>query len=447
MTSSIDRTPTDRTPTDRAPGTTAQSDPIANGNSLTEPLVSILIPTYNHGAYLGDAIRSILGQTYSNIEIIVIDDGSTDDSQAVAKTFGDQINYIWQQNSGLCAARNTGLNAAQGTYIGLLDADDILEPDYCHRLVSALLAFPDAEGIVCGYRFVDVQNNPLPQVESRCFTGQDLYEVLLDGNFLVPESILLHRRCYKNVGLFDTALTACEDWDMWLRVAKSHKIICTERVLTRHRILPASMSSDPVRMLDNRLAVLRKHVGPEPADGSGAYLHRCTYGHVYFTSALEYEQSGDSATSMRYLTKAATIYPEIMTDVSTFYEVGCSMQPKGSRGYLAQLDIQQSEEAVQKVLDRLVVGKDSPASVAPLRRKICAVAFWALSLLAYGSGNSSETQRYLWRVFKHEPASLIKREYVGLCARVFLGEAGVTQAKRVGKWMSVFLPHGGKPAR
>lgn len=413
-------------------------------NGLVEPLVSIIIPNYNHGAYLADAIQSALDQTYSNIEIIVVDDGSTDDSQAVANKFREQIHYMYQRNGGLCAARNTGLRAAKGTYIGLLDADDMLEPDYCRQLVSALLAFPDAEGIICGYRFVDVKNNSLPQVESRCLAGENLYEILLGGNFLVPESVLLHRRCYKSAGPFDTALTACEDWDMWLRVSKSHKIICTERVLTRHRILPASMSSDPLRMLNNRLAVLHKHVGQEPRGDGAVHLKRYTYGHVYFRTALEYELEGDSDAALRCLTKAISIYPELMTDVRTFYEVGCSKQPKGSRGYLPQLDIRQSEDSIRTIMDNLILGPDVSAKIAQQQRKICSVAFWALSLLAYGSGNLPEARRFMWHVAINEPSSLIRRDYMGLLGRVMLGEAGLSRTKRLAKWFSIILPRGGR---
>lgn len=402
-------------------------------NGLAEPLVSIIIPNYNHGAYLGDAIQSVLAQSYSNIEIIVVDDGSTDDSRAIAESFGNRIHYIWQQNSGLCAARNTGLAAAKGVYIGLLDADDMLEPDYCQRLVSALLAFPNAEGIICGYRFVDEDNNSLPQIESRSLIGQELYELLLKGNFLVPESILLHRRCYKNVGSFDTDLTACEDWDMWLRVSQSHRIISTERVLTRHRIVPDSMSSDPARMLNNRLAVLNKHIGPEPTAGSGRHQQRATYGYVYFSSALEYEQIGDSDAATRYLAKSAHLYPEIMTEVSTFYEIGCSAQPKGHRGYLAQLDIEQSAGRIQNVLDSLVLHSDAADELARRQGQITSVAYWALSLLAYGAGDSTAAQSYLWRVFTNRPTVLLRQEYLGLLARVLLGEAGVAQAKRLVK--------------
>ena len=100
-----------------------------------EPLVSIIIPCYNHGAYLSDAIDSVLGQTYPNLEIIVVDDGSTDETKRVAARYGDKIVYVWQHNQGLCAARNRGIDESHGTYVGLLDADDMLEKDYCEWLV------------------------------------------------------------------------------------------------------------------------------------------------------------------------------------------------------------------------------------------------------------------------------------------------------------------------
>lgn len=395
-----------------------------------EPLVSIIVPTYNHGQYLGDAIESVLAQTYSNIEIIVVDDGSTDNTREVAASFGDKIQYLWQHNRGLCAARNSGIDIANGTYIGLLDADDMLEPEYCSWLVSALLAFPDAEGIICGYRFVDEKKQPLPQVEARCISPNELHTILLGGNFLVPESIIVHRRCYENVGPFDLSLTACEDWDMWLRISASHKIISTERVLTRHRVLPDSMSSDPMRMLNNRLAVLQKHVGPEPAnENDGSVAERRTYGHAYFTSAIEYMQKGDLGNTLEFLRKAASIYPEILASVDTFYELGCSDQAKGSRGYLAELDIHKSSQSVKRILDSLFFAPNKFLFSATHRRKICSVAYWALSLLAYGSGNSAVARGFLWKVFINAPTSLLKRDYVGLVARSILGETGMTQVK------------------
>ncbi len=229
-----------------------------------EPKVSIIIPNYNHGDYLPQAIESALAQTYPHVEVIVVDDGSTDHSAQVLARYADRVRCIHQENAGLSAARNTGLGMARGDYIALLDADDMLEPDYLQTLVPVLEENPEIGGIYCGYRFVDEHNRPLPEVQNRVVLSAEFYNALLGGNFLVPESMLLRRRCYQEAGPFDTALTACEDWDMWLRIARRERVVGTARVLSRHRVLPGSMSSDPARMIRNRLQVLARHLGPQP---------------------------------------------------------------------------------------------------------------------------------------------------------------------------------------
>ena len=230
-------------------------------------MVSFVIPNYNHACYLGQAIASALAQTYPNVEIIVVDDGSTDDSRAVAGAFGDRIRCIYQQNAGLSAARNTGIRAAQGEYIALLDADDLVEPAYVERLLAALAEAPQAAGAYCGFRFVDQDNRPLNRVEQRITAPGALYSALLNGNYWVPESLLARRSCYQAMGEFDSTLRACEDWDVWLRFSRHYALVGIDDVLVRYRVVTGSMSSDPRRMLGNRLVVLAKHAGSQPAYG------------------------------------------------------------------------------------------------------------------------------------------------------------------------------------
>ena len=150
------------------------------------PLVSIIIPNYNHAQFVGDAINSVLVQDYRNIEIIVVDDGSTDDSREVIGQFGDQVKYIYQKNAGLSAARNTGIRASKGIFIGVLDADDMYEPAFINTLVGSLEANPDADGIYCGYQFVDQENNLLPQLENRPVPSDELYGYPAGWKFLCP---------------------------------------------------------------------------------------------------------------------------------------------------------------------------------------------------------------------------------------------------------------------
>ena len=297
-----------------------------------------MIPNYNHARYLGQAIESALAQTYPHVEVIVVDDGSTDDSGTVAAAYGDRIRYIYQRNAGLSAARNTGVQAAQGEYIALLDADDLVEPAYAERLLAVLAQAPAAAGAYCGFRFVDQENRPLNRVESRTTSPDALYGALLNGNYRVPESLLARRACYAAMGEFDTSLRACEDWDVWLRFSRHYSLIGIDDVLIRYRVVVGSMSSDPRRMLDNRLVVLAKHVGSQPAYGGASPAHQA-YAYAYFRTAMEYYQAGNPDAGYNSLLEAGRIFPTLLADHASYYELACSEQARGSQGDAALLDI------------------------------------------------------------------------------------------------------------
>jgi len=358
------------------------------------PLVSVIIPNYNHARYLPQAIDSVLAQDYPHYEIIVVDDGSTDDSRTVAARYQDRIEYIWQKNRGLSAARNTGLQTARGDLIGLLDADDLYEPDFLSTMVDILQTAPEFEAVYCGYQFVDEQNRALFQQETRAIPPAQLYPALIEGNFLVPESMLARRHCYEAVGPFDESLRACEDWDIWLKMARRFPITGTTRLLTRHRILPGSMSSDPIRMLNNRLTVIASHFGPEPADPATATPEqRRAYSRAYLTTAIEYLQYHDTDRAVTCLQKMAATEPDLLQDPATFYELGCGDQPKGSRGDFSTLDISKNGALLFYVLNQ-VLADDRLASY---RQSALAQANLALGRLSYGARQMSTARRFLLR--------------------------------------------------
>ena len=352
-------------------------------------LVSVVIPNYNHAQFVGDAIRSVLDQDYSNFEIIVVDDGSTDDSRAVVAQFGNRVQYIWQENQGLSAARNTGIRAAQGVYIAVLDADDLYEPGFLSALVSLLDAHPEADGVYCGYQFVDERNRLLPQREARLLPDGELYAALLDGNFLVPESVLVRRVCYEEVGGFDHTLTALEDWDMWLRITRDFTLVGTDQVLIRHRILSGSMSTDPTRMHLNRLAVLEKHLGPEPdgmIDANGDT--RRAYGRTYLVSCIEYLQVGDTAQAYRCLQSMANVCPDLLLAVGHVLHAQLRQPAQGPHGRfrLAEpgREWRSSDRHVGSTFCR-IAGRQRTGSLSAFRLRQClslhgAVELWRTPL-------------------------------------------------------------------
>lgn len=376
-------------------------------------LASIIIPNYNHAAFLRDAIQSVLNQKFRDFEIIVVDDGSTDASREVIAQFGDQVKAIFQANKGLSAARNSGISAARGAYIGLLDADDLLEPDYLHTLVPMLEADLEAAGVYCGYRFVDELNRPLPQIENRLISKCQLHEALTFGNFLVPESVLIRRECYKSPYLFDETLRACEDWDMWLRLSEQYRFIGTTNILTRHRVLPKSMSTNPLRMMNSRLAVLNKLFGEEPDYlGYGDVQVRHAYGRAYLASSVEYLQYGDNESANDCFQKMAEVSPELLTQLDTFYQLGCGDQPKGHLGYFASLDLERNAQVLMNMLGNLFGIKELEDRLNDFKRPAYANAYSALGLLSYGARKFKETRTFLISAVVTDPRYGFRRRLI-----------------------------------
>jgi glycosyltransferase involved in cell wall biosynthesis len=400
--------------------------------------VSFVIPNYNHARYLGQAIESALAQTYPHVEVIVVDDGSIDDSRAVAAAYGDRIRYIYQRNAGLSAARNTGVQAAQGEFIALLDADDLVEPAYAERLLSVLAQAPAAAGAYCGFRFVDQDNQPLNRIERRTTPPETLYGALLNGNYWVPESLLARRACYAAMGEFDTSLRACEDWDVWLRFSRHYSLVGTEDVLIRYRVVVGSMSSDPRRMLDNRLVVLAKHIGSQPPYGGDSPAHQA-YAYAYFRAAVEYYQAGNPAAGYGSLLEAARIFPALLVDHATYYELACSEQARGSEGDVRLLDINARQSEMLDIVRRLSTDDilrrawhDAGVRSAELRpAQMQASALWAVALLSFQSGTANAARTALFQASRLEPSLLRNRRFSALFARSLLGTHLVALLKRM----------------
>ncbi len=385
------------------------------------PIVSVIIPNFNHAQYLGDAITSVMNQTFRDFEVIVVDDGSTDNSREVVKEFGDRVQYIWQKNSGLSAARNTGIEQARGEFIGVLDADDMYEPEFMSVLVPILQEDKMAGAVYCGYRFVDVANQPLPQVEARLVPPDRLFQALVDGNFLVPESILVRKHCYAKLGLFDVKFRACEDVDMWLRIAGQYKVLGVTNILTRHRILPHSMSTDPSRQTENRLAVIQKHFGPIPlVDKDWTEAQRRAYGQAYLASTVEYLQARMTDRAYESFKNMIVACPALLTRLNTFYELGCGEQPKGYRGDFASLNLDSSSRHLIDMLDRFFEEVKNPSYSSQLRKAAYSQSYFALGLLYYGSRRFTEARSFLLRAAILDWRLVLDRTFISSLIKSFI---------------------------
>lgn len=235
-------------------------EPDASSHPAAEPGVSIIIPVYNYGRYLREAIDSALAQTHRHLEVLVIDDGSTDDSAAIAACYGEKVRCISQKNAGLSAARNTGIRAATQPFVAFLDADDVLEP---RALAASLHCFselpPDFGMVSCAYQRTEADGTPIIGKAHAFHRSCELRarDILLKSRFM-PSAVLARREVFEACGLFDTSLRSSEDRDMWIRIGEKYRIYFLAERLVRIRKHGGNMSSHAARMRENSRRVIHR---------------------------------------------------------------------------------------------------------------------------------------------------------------------------------------------
>jgi glycosyltransferase involved in cell wall biosynthesis/SAM-dependent methyltransferase len=222
------------------------------------PLVSVIIPSFNHGLYLLDALESIWKQNYPATEIIIVDDGSTDNTRDILKGIPG-IKYIYQTNQGLSAARNTGIKNSNGDFFVFLDADDWLLPGAIDINISYLAQNETLAFVSGAHEWVTVDDGKSIDIV-REFNG-DHYLHLLEGNYIGMHATVMYRRWVFGHFLFDETLKACEDYDLYLKIARKFPVSHHTRKIAAYRIHNTNMSSNIPMMLSNALQVLERQKG------------------------------------------------------------------------------------------------------------------------------------------------------------------------------------------
>jgi glycosyltransferase involved in cell wall biosynthesis len=203
------------------------------------PRISVIIPTYNSAHYLREAIESVLDQTYKDLEIIVIDDGSTDNTKEIVKTYMDRIIFLQQANSGPARARNLGIQKSSGEFVAFLDADDIWYPEKLERQIEIFLKNPQY-GLVHSDALIRSVDNSQPDrlwfdFKRRVKSGKVFSDLLAECSIILP-SVIIRRQCLEETGCFDENLKIWEGYDLWLRVAYSYLIGFVDAPLFLRRI-------------------------------------------------------------------------------------------------------------------------------------------------------------------------------------------------------------------
>ena len=228
-----------------------------NGGKDFTKLVSVVIPCYNKADFLGEAIESVLRQTYRHFEIIVVDDGSSDNSGAIATRYSI-VHYLYQSNQGPSVARNNGLWASKGNYVVFLDADDRLLPSALDIGVNVLEAHPEYAFVSGHIHLITKDGLYIRTPEGSC-VETDHYQALLHGNYIwTPAAVMFRRSVFDSIAGYSPVRCGAEDWDLYLRITRSFPVYCHDKVVTEYRVYANQMTGNSAHMLKDCLACLHQ---------------------------------------------------------------------------------------------------------------------------------------------------------------------------------------------
>lgn len=275
------------------------------------PRVSVIIPAYNSMKYLPETLSSVLRQTFTDFEVLIIDDGSSDHIESWAKAQIDpRVKFISQANQGVSVARNTGINNAQGEYIAFLDADDLWQPTKLEKQVHCLDVNPEVGLVHTWILLVDEHSQATGNLWASQTQGH-VWQELVEHNTIACCSVMARSSCFKQIGGFDASLRSAEDWDMWIRIAAEYPVAVIGEPLAFYRLLSNSKSKNCSLVEKSLSRIIEKSF--EFAPSNIQYLKHRSYGYANLNLAWKAIQSvdGDHKQAWKYRTAALKHYPQL----------------------------------------------------------------------------------------------------------------------------------------
>ena len=275
-----------------------------SGESMQLPSVSVVIPTYNYGRFIGEAIESALSQTHAPLELIVVDDGSTDNTCEVLKQYAGQVQYISQKNQGPSAARNKGILAARGEWIAFLDADDLWFEDKLLLQMECALANPQ----VC---IIGALNSNVVCVPDGADSAASMFTLLstpdlLGGLPFGTSSVVARKRELVSAGLFNESRRYVEDRELWLKLTLLGAGARVNRPLWSYRAHAQQANSNSKRMADNYVIVLDEFFEANPQFKK---YRSFAYAYYEYDSAMSYQEGGRTLTALIHLLRSYIRFP------------------------------------------------------------------------------------------------------------------------------------------
>jgi glycosyltransferase involved in cell wall biosynthesis len=390
--------------------------------------VSVIVLTYNRVDYLKEALRCILEQTRPAFEVLVVDAGSTDGTEAYVRQIGPPVQYHNLNIRGISEARNYGLALAGGELIAWLDSDDLWEPHYLEATLDALAHDHALDGVYTGLTFIDGQGHPVRSV-TPTEPPDRLYETLVEDNFLPVTSVVMWKRCYDAVGEFDPQFGVAEDYDMWLRITRRFRIGGIPQILASYRVHSGNTVKNLEALTESRLTMTAKHFG-ELADEAeqNPPERRRAFAFAYRRATLYAVESGKPDLAARYLRRAVELYPPLLERLDTYYELALIDQPLGQRGLVKGLDMRTRGDVLVARIALLL--EQTPGISPTLRRTAWGKTYLALGMLADQAGDWSLARSYMMRAASADPAMVRDPSFVRRLAKLAAGKRLTGLARR-----------------
>jgi glycosyltransferase involved in cell wall biosynthesis len=279
---------------------------------MKTPLVSVIVPTYNYAEFIGEAIKSVLDQTIQDFEILVIDDGSTDNTKEVVLSFGDKVRYFYQSQQGPAKARNKGIVESKGEYIAFLDADDVWLPSKLEKQVNLFRSNPKLGMVVTDNFLFDDAGIYREYVNKKGYliTGDVVANIFINSGVVTP-TVMVRREVFDKVGLFEENLYIAEDDNMWIRIAAEYDVDIVDESLAKirdHRGRTMRVSDKLIESVEKNIELLSSKYGPKVASRIKPLAAK-KYNQIYFSQGYGQFENGNYRQARAYFRKALKVNP------------------------------------------------------------------------------------------------------------------------------------------
>lgn len=391
------------------------------------PKVSVIIPTFNNALFISEAIESVIKQTFTDFEVIVVDDGSTDNTKEVLSRYTDtRIRYIYQENKGPSVARNNGVRTAVGEYIAFLDSDDLCLPERLAIQISFLEANPKVDIVHSACFFIDKNGKTVDgAIKNPAKKDKNYFESLVSGEEgFIFSSITMRKRCFDLIGLFDERLKTAEDLDMILRLLlQGNTLSYIDKPLIKYRV-NVGISSDAKKVEENMKLVLDKYFCDNRASSKTLSLKNKAYcNHLYYECCWYYYYKKDLSGWKEHLIKAIELYPEMMKKTKIFYEWFLNLMPFEKRSMQEVLkNLIYLEKDISDFLEHLYSHPGLPKGLSSFKKATLANYHITCGVLYYLARNMKESRRHFKESFCLKPKVIFNALVVTTFMKSLLGQ-------------------------